>query len=74
MVAMPQNDEGAIIIGVKMRELLVPLLTRPNDWWGTEKKTVQITFISEKKNYMEFAIDWMFVLPCQMYMLKSQLP
>ena len=73
MVAMSQNDEGAIIIGVKMRELLVPLLTRPNDWWGTEKKIVQITLIREKKK-LHGVCNRMFVLPCQMYMLKSQLP
>ena len=73
MVVTSQIDEGAIIIGVRMRELLVPLLSRPNDWWGTEKKFVQITFISKKKFYMEFAIDWMFVSPCQIYMLNPHL-
>lgn len=73
MVVTSQIDEGAIIIGVRMRELLVPLLSRPNDWWGTEKKFVQITFISQKKIYMEFAIDWMFVSPHQIYMLNPHL-
>ena len=56
MVAISQNDEGAIIIGVRMRKLLVSLLIgQMID--GEQRKKLFKSLLSVKKNYMEFAID-----------------